>query len=67
MDKNKMIDFITDKIFEESKDATEYTEWASQCNNSNVKSTLLKIAEDETVHQKLLVKLLSDMAKRIEE
>lgn len=63
MDKIKMIDFLTDKIFEESKDASSYTEHAASCSNSTVQATLNKIAEEELGHQKLLIKLLADIAK----
>lgn len=60
--KEKLIDFLTEKIFEESKDASAYTEQASIF-SSNVKTVLNKIAEEELGHQKLLIKLLADIAK----
>lgn len=63
MDKNKLIDFLTEKIFEESSDANAYIEQASGCTNPSIKSILSKIAEDELGHQKMLVKALSDIAK----
>ena len=63
MDKIKIIDFLTDKIFEESKDASVYLEHAASCNNTTITATLNKIAEEELGHQKLLIKLLADIAK----
>lgn len=63
MDKVKIIDFLTDKIFEESKDASTYLEHAASCNNTTISATLNKIAEEELGHQKLLIKLLADIAK----
>ena len=63
MDKIKMIDFLTDKIFEESKDAGSYMEHAASCTDTTVSATLNKIAEDELNHQKLLIKLLANIAK----
>lgn len=63
MDKIKTIDFLTDKIFEESKDASTYLERAASCNNATITATLNKIAEEELGHQKLLIKLLADIAK----
>jgi len=63
MDKIKMIDFLTDKIFEESKDASSYMEHAASCSDATVTSTLNKIAEEELGHQKLLIKLLANIAK----
>ena len=65
LDKTKLVDFLTEKIFEESKDASAYVENATAYNNTTVKSTLNKIAEDEQQHQKLLIKLLGDIAKGI--
>jgi rubrerythrin len=50
MDKIKMIDFLTDKIFEESKDASSYMEHAASCSDATVTSTLNKIAEEELGH-----------------
>lgn len=63
MEKTKMIDFLTEKIFEEGADANIYIEHASSCGVANIKSTLSKIAEDELGHQRQLVKLLADIAK----
>ena len=63
LDKVKLVDFLTEKIFEESKDASTYVENATAWNNPTVKSTLNKIAEEEYVHQKMLIKLLGDIAK----
>jgi hypothetical protein len=37
LDKNKMIDYLTEKIFEESKDAGSYMEHAASCSNTTVK------------------------------
>ena len=63
LDKAKLVDFLTEKIFEESKDASAYVEHAATWNNTTVKSTLNKIAEEEQQHQKMLIKLLGDIAK----
>lgn len=63
MDKAKMIDFLTEKIFEESKDAGSYMEHAASCTNTAATATLNKIAEDELNHQKMLIRLLADIAK----
>lgn len=65
LDKTKLVDFLTEKIFEESKDASAYVENATAYNSTTVKSTLNKIAEDEQQHQKMLIKLLGDIAKGI--
>lgn len=64
MDRSKMIDFLTEKIFEESKDAGMYMEHSVACSDTTIKSTLNKIAEDELNHQKMLIKLLADIAKQ---
>lgn len=63
LDKTKLVDFLTEKIFEESKDAGAYAEHAAAYANTSVKSTLSKIADEEWVHQKMLIKLLGDIAK----
>ena len=63
LDKTKLVDFLTDKIFEESKDASAYVEHASEGYGAAVKSTLTKIADEEHQHEKLLIKLLGDLAK----
>lgn len=63
MDKSKLVDFLTEKIFEESKDAGAYIENASLYAIPAVRSTLNKIAEEEQMHQKMLIKLLGDIAK----
>lgn len=63
MDKLKLVDFLTEKIFEESKDAGAYAENAALWNNLSAKSTLNKIADEEWQHQKMLIKLLGDIAK----
>lgn len=63
MEKVKLIDFLTEKIFEEAMDANVYTEHAAGYDNPTVKSTLSKIADEEVNHQKLLVKLLAEIAK----
>ena len=65
MDKSKLVDFLTEKIFEESKDAGAYIENASLYTMPTVRSTLNKIAEEEQMHQKMLIKLLGDIAKGI--
>lgn len=59
----KIIDFLTEKIFEESEDAGAYMEKASQCSNTTIKNTLNKIAREELEHQKWLINLLADVAK----
>lgn len=63
LDKTKLVDFLTEKIFEESKDASAYVEHASAYMDPTVKSTLNKIADEEQQHQKMLIKLLGDIAK----
>lgn len=67
LDKTKLVDFLTEKIFEESKDASAYIENATAWTSTMVKSTLNKIAEEEQQHQKMLIKLLGDIAKGTEE
>lgn len=63
MDKIKLIDFLTEKIFEESKDANSYMEHGVVWEDAAVSATLNKIADEELGHQKLLIKLLADIAK----
>lgn len=65
MDRSKLIDFLTEKIFEESADANAYIEYSAGCQDSSIRSILSKIAEEELVHQKMLVKALSEMAKSV--
>lgn len=65
MDKNKLVDFLTDKIFEESKDASAYLEIAMAQQSTNIKSVLSNIADEEQQHQKALIKLLGDIAKGV--
>lgn len=63
MDKNKLVDFLTEKIFDESLDSSTYLEVATNQSNANIKSVLSDIAEEERQHQKVLIKLLGDIAK----
>ena len=59
-----LIDFLVTHINEESNDAGVYMEWASKCNEPKVKETLNTIANQELQHQKMLVDILANMAKK---
>lgn len=63
MDRAKMVDFLVGKITEEKEDAGKYMEAASWTTNSDIKSKLTKIANEELDHQACLVNLLAAMAK----
>ena len=61
---DEFLDFIIDKARDEIDDAGEYMTWAAECSVPEHKEILTKIANEELGHQKMLIEILGNMARR---
>lgn len=63
MTRDKLVDFIVQKIKEESEDYSAYAQMAADESYKNISEQMKQISEDEKKHHDCLIKMLATVAK----